>query len=288
MPRTSALALSVARLQEQELDSQERYVDLRIILRCRDTQKDLLDVGGRWDKRAKRYVGPGETARVIEVHQGQLPATRWFSDWMNRYARNDWTGDAQRVWSALFVGGRRGGKSHLGVLCVALFAVAVHGSDAWAVSPSIEETDELERALLDVFPKSWFRYRGAPKYEFRLGNGSRIFLRSGYKPSSLKRGRVDLCLYNEGQNMTEKGFIQVRGATADSGGLTIVTANPPDTVQGMWIQDFYEGAVAGKRKAKVFQFDPRLNPFITHDSLADLSAETDDHTFRREVLGEFA
>jgi len=220
------------------------------------------------------------------VHKGQIKAARWYCDWLRRYVSGDWT-DFRRVWSALFHGGRRGGKSHLGVVCLALFVVAVFGTDAWAVSPAQEETDELEQALLKLLPASWYTHRGAPKHEFKLVNGSRIFLRSGAKPSTLKRGSCDFCLYNEGQNQSEKGFIQIRGGTADSGGLTIVAANPPDQPIGLWVQEFYEGVQAGKRKAETFLFDPELNPFINYQSLADLADETDELTYRREVLGEF-
>lgn len=286
MPKNSAQALSIARLLEAERDSHERYVDLCIVLRVRGSGETLIRVGGRWDKREKRYVGPARRGKVVWVHKGQLPAARWFCEWLRRYVSGDWEG-FRRVWSALFVGGRRGGKSHLGVVCLALFALTVPRSNVWAVSPAQEETDELEQALLKLLPRRWFRYRGSPKYEFRLANGARIFLRSGAKPSTLKRGRCDFCLYNEGQNMTEKGFLQIRGGTSDSGSLTIVAANPPDTPGGLWVQDFYEGALAGKRKAEVFQFDPQLNPFITLQSLLDIADETDEKTYRREVLGEF-
>lgn len=296
MPRGSALAHSVARLQEAEIDSRTRYVELCIVLRLgrwdpvehcwHDGGEELCRVGGRWDKRRKRYVGPAKTARVLYAHRGQEKAARWFAKWLTCRATGDWS-QFRRVWSTMFVGGRRGGKSYMGMVALVMFAVMAWRSNSWAVSPTQEETDELEQAVRAMLPRSWYRWRGDPKYCFRLLNGSRIFLRSGHKPRGLKRGGLDFCLYNEAQNMSERGYIQIRGGTADTGGLTILAANPPDDPIGMWIEGYYEGCRAGKGKREVFSFDPRDNPTILYQSLQDLEDEVDDHTFRREVLGEF-
>jgi hypothetical protein len=39
--------------------------------------------------------------------------------------------------------------------------------------------------------------------------------------------------------------------------------------------------------ARVFEFDPRKNPHVVHESLEDMRADVDEKTFKREVLGEF-
>ena len=287
MPRVSSLALSIAQLQESEDAGRERFADLCLVL-CSDTGDELAMVGGRWDRRLKRYL-PGyipSQIRRLNVHAGQVKAAQWFARWLLCRATGDWTG-MKRAWSALFFGGRRGGKSHMGAVALCMFAVMCHGSTCWAVSPTQEETDELEQAIRAILPRSWYRWRGDPKWSFTLTNGTRIFLRSGHKPSTLKRGRCDFALYNEGQKMSQKGYVQIRGATADSGGLTIIAANPPDDPIGAWIEDYYNGALAGTGKREAFAFDPRLNPFIEYESLSDLAHELDDHDYRREVLGEF-
>lgn len=285
MARASLLAQSIARLLEAEQTS-ERYVDLCIVLRVHGTGEELVRVGGRWDRRLRRYVGPAKRGRVITVHQGQVKAARWFATWLRCRRSGDWSG-FRRVWSAMFVGGRRGGKSHLACVALCMFALEAPGSNAWAVSPTQEETEELERAIRAILPREWFSYRGDPKFEFKLHNGFTIRMLSGHKPRALKRGGVAFALYNEGQNMTKKGFVQLRGATADSGGLTVIAANPPDDPIGLWIEEMYEKARAGKIRSEAFDFDPRDNPFIEYASLEDLQDEVDDHTYRREVLGEF-
>ncbi len=296
MAGASLLAQSVAKLYEAEAGGQ-RFVDMCISLRVHETGEELIRVGGRWDRRKKRYCGEAKRVRVLRVHRGQVRAARWFAEWLKRRATGDWEG-FRRVWSAMFVGGRRGGKSKFAVWAVAMFVLTISGSQAWAISPTQEETDELERAIRDTLPSHWYKFRGDPRWEFKLANGSVIRLLSGHKPSSLKRGRVDFALYNEGQLMTKQGYVQLRGATADSGGLTIIAANPPDLPIGRWIEELYEkarasiandnagGATRGVR-VEAFDFDPRENPFIEYQSLADMATEVDDHTFRREVLGEF-
>ena len=284
MGRPSVTAYSVARLLEQEADSGVRFVDMRIALALGDDV--LCVVGGRWDRRLKRYVAGARDARVLRLHAGQEPAGRWLASWMACRASGRWEG-FQRVWSALFVGGRRGGKTHLGCDALPLFAVMVPGSQVWAVSPTQEETAELDRALRQAMPRHWYRHRAAPKHEFALANGSTIRLLSGFKPRTLKRGGVDFVLFNEGQRMAHEGYVQLRGAVADSGGLIIVAANPPDDPIGAWVEELWEKARAGTVKSVAFSFDPSRNPFIEHQALLDMVAEVDEKTYRREVLGEF-
>lgn len=291
MPTNSVLALSIAHLLEQQADSATRYIDLELSLLYRPERdakhgEYLVTVGGTWDKRERRYVHTSDTGRVIELQPAQVAAARWLCRWFVCYKTGNWRG-FRRVWSALFHGGRRGGKSNLACVALVVFGILCPGSRIFAVSPTIKETDELLVALRALLPCHWYRYRGEPKNELTLVNASRIKFESGFKPGKLKQGRVDFALYNEGQKMDREGFRQLRGGAADSGALVLVTANPPDKPIGMWVQEFKDGVEAGERKAEAFFFDPRLNYYIDHDSLEAMALEDDEHTFRREVLGEF-
>ena len=291
MSRNSVLALTIARLLEQEADSATRYVGLELALLYRP-EKDsprgeyLVTVGGTWDKRERRYIGPSETGMVIELQPAQINAARWLCDWFTCYKTGDWTG-FRRVWSALFHGGRRGGKSNLACTALVVFAVLCPGSRIFAVSPTIRETDELLMALRDMMPTHWYRFRGEPKNELTLANGSRIKLESGFKPGKLKQGRIDFALYNEGQKMSEKGFLQLRGGAGDRGALVLVAANPPDEPIGLWVEGFKEGVERGVRKAEAFFFDFEKNYHVEDQSLRDLAHEMDEQTYRREIRGEF-
>jgi len=302
MATMGRLARSLATLLESEHETGERFVDLCISLRVADvveeggkkrwdtaTETELIRVGGRWDRARKRWDGHARKARVIRVHRGQERAARWLADWFRRRASGDWSG-FRRVWSALFLGGRRGGKSHLACVALVMFCVLQPRARVWAVSPTQEETDELEQAIRDLLPRRWYRFRGSGAGKvvtFKLPHGGRIQCLSGHKPRALKRGRVDFCLYNEGQNMARAGYVQLRGAVADRGGLVLIAANPPDSAIGRWIEEHYERAQAGKIACEVFDFDPSKNPWIEYAVLESLRDEVDELTFRREVLGHF-
>jgi hypothetical protein len=320
MARTSARDRFVAILLEHEQGISDRYADLCVSLRVEDVEvlelvdgverwrtiacgevvdgkkrwkagsgEELIRLGGRWDRRKKRWAGNSTRARIIRVHRGQERAARWLADWFRCKLTGRWA-DFRRVWWALFNGGRRSGKSHMAIVALIMYAVAFPGAIAWGISPTQEETDELEEALRSLMPREWYRWRGAGAGKVssaRLPNGSRIMFLSGHKPRNLKRGRVDIAVYNEAQNQHKAGFTQLRGAIADRGGLIIAACNPPDSPIGRWVEDLYNAGVAGKVEGEVFDFRPKENPWINYQALASMATEVDERTFRREVDGEF-
>lgn len=305
----AALSQAVAILLEREQQDSTSRVDLCISIRVcdvdtsgaspryvPDTDEELIEVGGVWNKRARRWEpGESDSLMVIRIPRGseQEPAARYLAEWFRRMAigpkGDHWT-DFDRVWTLLLEGGRRGGKSHLSIVALATYAIMVPGSLVWAVSPTNDETDELEQALRSMLPGDWYTFRGGGGNRastFRLANGSRILLISGHKPRALKRGKVDLVLYNEGQNMSRAGWVQLRGAVADNGGMVIVACNPPDSEIGRWIEELHELARARKIRALAFHMTAATNPFVQAESLEDMAGEVDDLTYRREVRGEF-
>ena len=263
-----------------------RWVDIRLELRAEGTEELLLSVGGRWSPEERAWSGDGAKARVLYLHEGQLEAGRWWARWLRGFITGAPDADLARIWTMFLGGGRRGGKSDLALKCLATFCVAFDGALAWAISPTQDETQELRDGLDELLPLSWIRYYEADEvYEF--AHGSRLFLRSGFKASSLKRGRVDLVVLNEAHNMSEAAYAMVRPATGDIGGLTILTCNPPDKPLGRWVDEFYLEAKGGKRHARVFEFDATRNPHVVHESLEDLKDDLDPVRYARDVLGEF-
>jgi hypothetical protein len=301
MASMGRLAHSVAILLEREGQDQGRYADLGVSLRLADVEQlddgtkrwkpgsdeELLRLGGRWDRSRKKWAGEATRAVVLRVHRGQEAAARWLARWFTCRITGRWA-DFRRVYSALFLGGRRGGKSHLACVALVLYAVAFPRSLVWAVSPTQEETDELEQAIRTMLPRRWYTYRGGgagKSISFRLLHGSRLLMLSGHKPRALKRGRVDFCLYNEAQNQHRAGYVQLRGACADRGGLVILAANPPDSPIGRWVEDHYEQTKAGKIDSEVFELVYRNNPWIDTRALESLRDELDEVTAARELDG---
>lgn len=298
----SRIARSAALLAADEVG--ERFVDMAISLRVADiendatgkprwkpgTDEELILVGGRWDRLEKRWCGPAQRVAVLRVHRGQEAAARWTVDWLRRGASGDWEG-VKRAWSALLIGARRSGKSHFAMLLTVLFAIMSARSIIWAVSPTLETTAELDTALINLLPSSWYsriEARTGKALTFALANGTTIVLRSANKASRLKQGRADLVVLNEGQLQSRAAYTQVRGAIADTGGLVVVTANPPDQPGGRWVEDHFNGIRAGEIDGVAFELDPRKNPFVDFAALESMAAEVDEKTFARDVLGLFA
>ncbi len=196
--------------------------------------------------------------------------------------------ESARVWSALLGGGRRGGKTHFGgAVASATMMVAVGGALVWLVSKSIAKSAELDRGFRGGLARQWYTDRGAPWFEYTLLNGSMAFQKSSHDSEDVKQGGADLVFLNEAQKMSEDVLINARGSIVDTGGVVLLAANPPKTSRAMWVLDFHDAVLAGRRKAKYFHFDYRKNPFIEQEALTDLEDEADERTIAMEVRGEF-
>lgn len=286
---------SAKSLFEQARSGEGRYVDMRLSWIAQNPQGDIpagaipmLDVGGRWDRVTKQWVGPGEDRVVLGMHQGQLEASAFLVDWISAKAKGEvLLENGKPIYSVLFEGGRRAGKTDLGTKGVVTYAVMRPGTIGWLISETERKTAELEENLIKWIPPSWYSYLGAPWYTFTFAHGSVISLKSAHDPSKLKEGRCDIAGINEAQLIAENAFITVRGSIADSGGLVMAMANPPDRPIGYWVEKFHEQALAKRRQARVFFFDNEKNPHVDLGALDALREEMDDRTYRREVRGEF-
>jgi hypothetical protein len=248
----------------------------------------LFDAGGEWNKLSKQWTGNGATLKELGLHGGQLAGARWLVEWFRAKAEGrKLLLRGRPVYTGLFHGGRRAGKTDLAAKAGVTYAIMRPGTWTWLISSSQPKTEELAEAVKDWLPVNWYDWRGAPYYQFTLPNGSVIWLRTAYDPEDLKRGRCDFAVFNEGQEIAEKAYGIVRAATADNGGLTLIAANPPDAPIGYWIEKLFEEARAGKRQAVEFFFDNKLNPHVDYESLESMREDVDDRTYRREVLGEF-
>lgn len=256
-----------------------------------EDEQEILRLGGRWDRVKREWTDdPVAKVAVLRITRGgaQEKAARWLATWFRAHIAGDWSAFPRAIWSVLLMGGRRSGKSHLACIALVLYAIAYPGAVVWAISPTQEETAELEKALRKMMPSRWYTHRGtgAGKVStFTLPHGATIMLLSGFKASGLRRGRADLVLLNEGQNISHGAYVQVRAAVADTHGLVLIAANPPDKPQGRWVEEHYEGIVAGKIDGVEFGFNPEENPWVEIDALHSMAAEVDEITYDRDVLG---
>ena len=283
MPRRAGRDLYARALLEGKR-TESRYTDLCVELVDERDLEPILHVGGRWDRKLRQWTEEDPLSSLqIKIHPGQLEAATWFRDWMEAYLLD--ADLPEPVYSAMFLGGSRSGKTYLGLGCLAAFTVAVPGSRVWAVQEvDVERADELENELNDLLPAAWFRKTGK-RYE--CANGSVITIRSAKHPSKLKRGRCDFAFLNEAQNVREAAHNMLRMRTSDTSGIVINAANPPDTPEGQWVAEYSEDCRAGRRPAaRCFRFNPQENPHINRTQLEALRTETDPRTFEIEVMGK--
>jgi hypothetical protein len=211
-----------------------------------ETDEELVRIGGTWDRARKRWKQGARPTQglVLRVHRGQEAAARWFAEWIRRKRDRDWRGIPRRIWSAALVGGRRSGKTALSLAILVAVAVLEPKSVLWVVSPTLEAGAEVDNALqADMLPRAWYERREAKTgaaTTFELANGSRIYLRSGHKVSTLRAGKAALVVLNEAQLQDHGAFVNLRGAVVDSGGLCIVVGNPPSEPRGRWVEKALE------------------------------------------------
>ena len=287
---------SLRTLADSIRTERDRYRDLKIRWLAQndkgeviDGAEQLIEVGGCWDAAVKKWdKRKAENWLEFSFHTGQLEGARWLCRWFRaKCKREDLREGGRPIFSALFHGGRRAGKTDLAVKAAITYAVMRPLSQVWLISETVPKTEELEGKVRGWLPMAWYDHIGSPWHKFTLAHGSVIWLRSSHDPQSLKRGVCDFAVLNEAQQMDEDAFAIVRAATADNGGLTVLAANPWTNPIGAWSETFFEEARAGTRPAREFWFDAFRNPHVNLESLEAMKYELDERTYRREILGEY-
>jgi hypothetical protein len=280
-------------------------IDMRIDVVGPDDEV-IAQVGGRWDRNLGDYDGDAESTVVVRPHVGQIPALRWFVQWMGVHmGRRDSPPmvdeetlaqletrlvQPDEVYSVMMAGGRRSGKTWEAALFCAMYAVQFSDAIVWVVNPNDQKHDEVRRYMSALLAPDWVS-RETVANGWELVNGSAIMLKSAYvgtDPDAIKEGEAHLVWMNEGQKMAKRVFVVARGAIADHSGLVMICANPPvESKDQQWVGDFAADAQAGRQLSVYHHFNPLDNPHINRHALLSLSKEVDERTFRIEVLGEF-
>jgi hypothetical protein len=138
----------------------------------------------------------------------------------------------------------------------------VEGSSAigWVVSKSYQERDEIDQTIREKIPPSWYTHRQAPHHRYTFVNGATLKNVSADDSDTLKRGRVDVIMYNEAQKMPVAALSAGIGGTIDKGGLAMLAANPPRHARGEWLYSLKEKISEGQlSSARYFGFHAKDN-----------------------------
>ncbi len=310
--------MGMAKLLEREEVSESRFVPMQLRIEGPEGE-ELMTVGGLWDRAERRYAGPADTEVVMRLTRAQAKAGKWLADWFSRHAEVRrlraegesadraldlaWADELVPILTALFHGGRRGGKSHLAMVAIAIMALLVPGARMVAVSPQQKDTRELRKILEEqLWPSPWRTWRDKPEYIYTLVNGSTLELITGRR-RELKIGPVSLSVYNEAQELAQAPWLDLLGCATDELGLSILCANPARSLGGKWVDEYHELVLEGKSavkgpsaacgqvvtepvSGKVFHFDAKKNPHTSSKALRALRGIMDERTFRREIGGE--
>ena len=58
--------------------------------------------------------------------------------------------------------------------------------------------DEIDAIMEEQIPADWWKYRGQPEFRYRLISGAALHNVSSDDPEALRRGRVDIAVFNAG------------------------------------------------------------------------------------------
>jgi len=309
----------VGRISEQDALAQHHRefdaggraaIDMRLDFQLEGEDRVLLSVGGSWNLKLEDFDQDADGAVVVRIHAGQVRAVEWFALWMAKHSdrrRNpptlpedfDLEADLARevpddeVYSALFAGGRRGGKTWIAAALCLAYAIAFPDALVWVVEPSRgkddDKADEVRRYFARLLAPAWVTHQTAG--EWVLINGSKIQLKSahtGSDPDAIKQGEAHLIWMNEGQKMKKRVYTVGRAAIVDRSGLVLICANPPvEAKDEQWVSDFASDAETKRRASVYIHFNPLDNHKIDRRGLLSMKAEVDERTFKIEVLGEF-
>lgn len=243
-----------------------RLTDFALLIRRGKTKEPLLAAGGVWDNLDHRFV-PGlkpRQVKVIDFEESQVEWARWWATWMEAVR----LGLPRDISLALAAGARRGGKTFALVVCAIAFLIDTPEFDGsptigWVVSTRYKDRDEIDAIMEEQIPQDWWKYRGQPEFRYRLISGAALHNVSSDDPEALRRGRVDIAVFNEAQKMPLRALINGIYGTADKGGIAVLAANPPRRHVGAWVGKLRQAINYNKIKAaKYFSWDARGNTKI--------------------------
>lgn len=238
----------------RDMDPTANVIDLGLQVQAPDGRV-LVSAGGLWHRRLQKYVGPSPTPHVIRLMSSQVQAGEMLADWCRAYDAND----PSRLALLFCLDMRRGGKTFFLTASILAFALKYPWSHlgrttCWIVVPTFPQGREIHELIASLLPHAWFRdrrviYHKSPNY-YSFGNGAELWIKSADRPESLKWGGVAAVGLNEGQQVDVRAVLNAIGANVDSGGLTIIAANPPDTTRGLWMETLHEGLKAVDKAGK--------------------------------------
>ncbi len=257
-----------ARLDRRLLSS-ERYANAKLEVQY-STGEVAFVLGGRFDRRLRRYVEGDCEARVIRMKKSQDEILRVFAE----YLRKRLAGDEDRIALLMAIGDRGGGKTWFCAFMMVVLALALPGTWQIGVSITSKQNREVKDAIAQIADPSWIEndvddFRD-PRTEFLTG--STILWATSKNPKALRQAQLqfELIVINEGQDQQQKIYTNAQAAVRKGGGLVAVATNPPtdETGAGDWVAILYQGLEASNSDGRAVVIESKYNDAVNQTALS--------------------
>lgn len=180
--------------------------------------------------------------------------------------------------------GRRAGKSYLVSVEMLEFATKNEKVDVWYISPTYKQSKAIMWSMLkDLIPQEAISKSNETELVIELLNGSRIMLKGGDSPDSLRGVKIDLCIFDETAffDHWEDTWKVIRPTLIDSKASVWFISTPNG------FNHFKELSETQDNNWIYFHFTSYDNPFLDREELATMKRDMDEDSFAQEIMGEF-
>jgi PBSX family phage terminase large subunit len=180
--------------------------------------------------------------------------------------------------------GRRAGKSYLVSIELLRFATEHTNTDSWVITPSYKQSKAIMWEMLkDLVPPEIIKKANESELIIELINNSRIMLKGGDNPDSLRGVKIDFCVFDETAffNKWKEVWKVIRPTLVDSKAEVwfISTPNGMNHFRDLYLTKSPDWAS--------FHFTSYENPFLDKNELEIMKNEMDEDSFAQEIMGEF-
>lgn len=180
--------------------------------------------------------------------------------------------------------GRRAGKSYLVSIEMLRFATENPKTDCWYISPTYKQSKAIMWSMLkDLIPPEAISKSNETELIFELINGSKIMLKGGDNPDSLRGVKIDFCVFDETAffDHWEDTWKVIRPTLIDSKASVWFISTPNG------FNHFKELSETRDDNWTYFHFTSYENPYIDKEEIDSMKQEMDGDSFAQEILGEF-
>lgn len=180
--------------------------------------------------------------------------------------------------------GRRAGKSYLVSVEMLEFATKNEKVDVWYISPTYKQSKAIMWSMLnDLIPPEAVNKRNETELTIELINGSRIMLKGGDSPDSLRGVKIDLCIFDETAffDHWEDTWKVIRPTLIDSKANVWFISTPNG------FNHFKELSEMNDPNWVYFHFTSYDNPYLDREELETMKRDMDEDSFAQEIMGEF-